>query len=82
MNKLDKISYLSFYIRYSNSVFTETKYMELPKIFCVGWPTWSCLYCTQRGVPCWLAHLVLSILYSERLFCFPWLPGNHANSLS
>ena len=33
MNKLDKISYLSFYIRYSNSVFTETKYMELPKIF-------------------------------------------------
>ena len=32
MNKLDKISYLSFYIRYSNSVFTETKYMELPKI--------------------------------------------------
>ena len=35
MNKLDKISYLSFYIRYSNSVFTETKYMELPKIFFV-----------------------------------------------
>ena len=33
MNKFDKISYLSFYIRYSNSVFTETKYMELPKIF-------------------------------------------------
>ena len=33
MNKLDKISYLSFYIRYSNSVFTETKYMELPKIY-------------------------------------------------
>ena len=33
MNKLDRISYLSFYIRYSNSVFTETKYMELPKIF-------------------------------------------------
>ena len=33
MNKSDKISYLSFYIRYSNSVFTETKYMELPKIF-------------------------------------------------
>ena len=33
MNKLDKISYLSFYIRYSNSGFTETKYMELPKIF-------------------------------------------------
>ena len=33
MNKLDKISYLSFYIRYSNSVFTEKKYMELPEIF-------------------------------------------------
>ena len=33
MNKLDEISYLSFYIRYSNSVFTETKYMELRKIF-------------------------------------------------
>ena len=33
INKLDKISYLSFYIRYSNSVFTETKYMELPKTF-------------------------------------------------
>ena len=33
MNKSDKISYLSFYIRYSNSVYTETKYMELPKIF-------------------------------------------------
>ena len=33
MNKLDKISYLSFYIRYSNSVSTETKFMELPKIF-------------------------------------------------
>ena len=33
MKKLDEISYLSFYIRYSNSVFTETKYMELPKIF-------------------------------------------------
>ena len=33
MNKSDKISYLSFHIRYSNSVFTETKYMELPKIF-------------------------------------------------
>ena len=33
MNKLDKISYLSFYIRYSNSGFTETKYLELPKIF-------------------------------------------------
>ena len=31
--QMDKISYLSFYIRYSNSVFTETKYMELPKIF-------------------------------------------------
>ena len=25
MNKLDKISYLSFYKRYSNSVFSETK---------------------------------------------------------
>ena len=33
MNKLDRISYLSFYIRYSNSVFTETKYMKLPQIF-------------------------------------------------
>ena len=33
MNKLDKISYLSVYKRYSNSVLTETKYMELPKIF-------------------------------------------------
>ena len=33
MNKLDNISYLSFYMRYSNSVFTEIKYMELPKIF-------------------------------------------------
>ena len=33
MNKLDKMSYFSFYIRYSNSVFTETKYIELPKIF-------------------------------------------------
>ena len=33
MNKLDKISHLFFYIRYSNSVFTKTKYMELPKIF-------------------------------------------------
>ena len=33
MNKSDKISYLSFYIRCSNSVFTETQYMELPKIF-------------------------------------------------
>ena len=32
-HKLDKMSYLSFYIRYSNSVFTETKYMELTKIF-------------------------------------------------
>ena len=31
--QIDKMSYLSFYIRYSNSVFTETKYMELPKIF-------------------------------------------------
>ena len=33
MNKLNKISYLSFYTRYSNSVYTEKKYMELPKIF-------------------------------------------------
>ena len=33
MNKLDKISYLSFYTRYSNSDFTKRKYMELPKIF-------------------------------------------------
>ena len=33
MNKSDKISYLSSYIRYSNSVYTETKYMELPQIF-------------------------------------------------
>ena len=33
INKMDKISYLSFCTRYSNSVFTETKYMELPKIF-------------------------------------------------
>ena len=32
MNRSDKISYLSFYLRYSNSVFTETKSMELPKI--------------------------------------------------
>ena len=33
MYKSDKISYLSFYLRYSNSVFTETNYMELPQIF-------------------------------------------------
>ena len=33
MNKLDKISYLSFYVTYSNSDFTKTKYMELPQIF-------------------------------------------------
>ena len=33
INKLDKISYLSFYTRYSNSDSTKRKYMELPKIF-------------------------------------------------
>ena len=36
------------------------------EVYRVGWPTWSCVYYTKRGVPCWLAHVVLSILYPER----------------
>ena len=41
-------------------------YIVPREVYRVGWPTWSCLYCTQRGVPCWLAHVVLSIYCTKR----------------
>ena len=31
-------------------------YIVLREVYRVGWPTWSSLYCTQRGLPCWLTH--------------------------
>ena len=58
MNKLDKISYLSFYIRYSNYVFTETKYMELPKIF-FGYFVFLCYLVTMATA--FLSYLGLNL---------------------
>ena len=64
MNKLDKISYLSYYIRYSNSVFTEKKYMELPEIF-FGYFFYF-----------FLVHFFISDLFSYRS-CAVFRSGQH-----
>ena len=77
MNKLDKISYLSFYKRYSNSVFTETKYMELPKIFfgyfvflgnLVTMATWPFLATLVKTLKTFHKHSIWNVFHGRKKY--------------